>query len=74
MSAQPENCGSELARDRNRAASRASSLPQEFPQSKPSRLWLWFVAAFLIQAAAWTTWFVIAAHHPVQEIPLAGAR
>ena len=39
----------------------------------PSRLWLWFIAAFLLQAAAWTTWFVIASHHKVQEVPLAGA-
>ena len=37
---------------------------------KPSRLWLWFIAAFLIQAAAWTAWFVIAAHNKVQEVPL----
>ncbi len=40
------------------------------PAAKPSRLWLWFVAAFAIQAAAWTTWFVIASHHKVQEVPL----
>ena len=37
---------------------------------KPSRLWLWFIAAFLLQAAAWTTWFVIASQHKVQEVPL----
>ena len=39
--------------------------------AKPSRLWLWFVAAFLIQAAAWTAWFTIAAQHKVEEVPLA---
>lgn len=39
--------------------------------ARPSRLWLWFVAAFLIQGAAWTTWFVIAAHNKIQEVPLA---
>ncbi len=43
------------------------------PAAKPSRLWLWFVAAFAIQAAAWTTWFVIASQHKVQEVPLAGS-
>ena len=43
-------------------------------RATPSRLWLWFVAAFLIQGAAWTTWFVIASHHKVQEVPLATAR
>lgn len=37
---------------------------------KPSRLWLWFVAAFALQAAAWTAWFVIAGRHRVQEVPL----
>ncbi len=42
-------------------------------RSKPSRLWLWFVAAFLIQGAAWTAWFVLAAKHRVQEVPLEGA-
>ena len=35
-----------------------------------SRLWLWFVALFALQAAAWTRWFVIASHHPVREVPL----
>lgn len=41
---------------------------------KPSRLWLWFVAAFLLQGAVWTTWFVIAAHHRVEAVPLHAAR
>ena len=36
-----------------------------------SRLWLWFVAAFLIQGAAWTAWFIIASQHKVAEVPLA---
>jgi hypothetical protein len=47
--------------------------PLECAPKKPSRLWLWFVAAFLLQFAAWTTWFVIAAQNKVQEVPLAGA-
>ena len=38
---------------------------------KASRLWLWFVAAFVIQAAAWIVWFTIAAQHRVDEVPLA---
>lgn len=38
---------------------------------RPSRLWLWFVLAFVLQAAAWTTWFIIASRHPVEEVPLA---
>ena len=35
-----------------------------------SKLWFWFVAAFALQLGAWTAWFVIAAHHPVAEVPL----
>jgi len=41
--------------------------------AKPSRLWLWFIAAFVLQALAWTTWFIIAAHNKVEEVPLAPA-
>ena len=37
---------------------------------RPSKLWLWFVAAFVIQALAWTAWFIIAAHNKVEEVPL----
>jgi hypothetical protein len=44
------------------------------PPAKPSRLWLWVVAAFLVQFAAWATWLVIAAHHRVQVVPLATER
>ncbi|MEO6873958.1 MAG: hypothetical protein ABI222_03965 [Opitutaceae bacterium] len=36
-----------------------------------SYLWLIFVAAFALQIAAWTAWFIVAAHHPVAEVPLA---
>ena len=39
-----------------------------------SRLWLWFVFAFVVQAGAWTAWFTIAAKHKVQEVPLVTAR
>lgn len=41
---------------------------------KKSKLWLFVVAAFALQLAAWTAWFVIAARHPVQEVPLANGR
>jgi hypothetical protein len=44
--------------------------PGSAPSPAPSRLWLWFVAAFLLQCAAWITWFVIASHHRVEEVPL----
>jgi hypothetical protein len=36
-----------------------------------SRLWIWFVVAFAVQLAVWIGLFVIAAHHPVEEVPLA---
>ncbi len=48
--------------------------PLDSPPAKPSRLWLFFVAAFALQLAAWVAWFVIAGKHPVQEVPLATAR
>lgn len=40
------------------------------PSGRGGRLWLFFVAAFLLQFSAWAAWFVIAGHHPVQEVPL----
>lgn len=43
-------------------------------RSTNSRLWLWFVAAFLLQTAVWTTWLVIASRNKVEEVPLATAR
>jgi hypothetical protein len=41
---------------------------------KKSKLWLLVVAAFALQLAAWTAWFTIATHHPVQEVPLVKTR
>lgn len=40
---------------------------------KVSRLWLWFVAAFVLQLGAWAAWFAIAAKNKVAEVPLATA-
>jgi hypothetical protein len=40
-------------------------------RGRPSRLWLWIVVAFVIQAAAWTAWFMIASENRVAEVPLA---
>lgn len=51
-------------------ASDARTQPSRASAPKPSRLWLWVVAAFALQVAAWTAWFVIAARHKVQEVPL----
>lgn len=44
------------------------------PTERPSRLWLWFVAACVVQAAVWATWITVASKHKVQEVPLATAR
>jgi hypothetical protein len=44
------------------------------PGARPRRrnpLWWIVVGAFLVQLAAWGAWFAIAAHHRVQEVPLA---
>lgn len=41
---------------------------------RPSRLWIWFVAAFALQLAAWAVWLTIAAQHRVQEVPVAPSR
>jgi len=51
----------------------ASSAANKVPERR-SRLWLWFVAAFVLQLGAWTAWFVVAAKHKVAEVPLATAR
>ena len=39
-----------------------------------SRLWLWFVALMVVQAAVWTAWLTIASHHKVAEVPLVRSR
>ncbi len=38
------------------------------------RPWLWVLVAFGVQCAAWTAWFIVAAHHPVAEVPLVQMR
>lgn len=38
--------------------------------AKAGRLWLCFVAAFVVQATVWAVWFTIAHHNPVEEVPL----
>jgi hypothetical protein len=51
--------------------SNPGSPPPATTGAKPSRLWLWFVAAFVIQAVAWTALFRIASQNRVEEVPLA---
>ncbi len=48
--------------------------PESNAPERASRWWIWVLAAFALQAAAWTTWFVIASHHRVQEVPLVRTR
>jgi len=47
-----------------------TSTTTEAAPARPSRLWLWVVAAFAIQIAVWTGWFILASKHPVAEVPL----
>jgi hypothetical protein len=42
--------------------------------TKGTKLWLWILAAFLLQLAAWGAWLNIAARHKVAEVPLATPR
>ncbi|MBI5766402.1 MAG: hypothetical protein HZA93_01300 [Verrucomicrobia bacterium] len=45
--------------------------PENNPTAaRPSRLWVWVLGAFLLQAAAWTAWLVIASKNKVAEVPL----
>jgi hypothetical protein len=60
----PAPCPADRSILENAQAETASPVPK-------SRLWLWFVAAFALQAAAWATWFTIASQHKVREVPLA---
>ena len=54
----------------SRPGTRPGSATPATSEPKTSRLWLWFVAAFMIQAAAWVVWFTIAAQHRIDEVPL----
>jgi len=44
------------------------------PPPRRSYLWLAVVVAFALQLAAWTAWFVVAAKHPVADVPLPSPR
>lgn len=39
-----------------------------------SRLWLWFVLAFVVQVSVWGAWLTLASKNRVQEVPLVTAR
>lgn len=74
---------SERIDGRTDPAGQVSDLPEmsagstggsETRPTRPSRLWLWIVAAFALQALAWTTWLVIASHNKVEEVPVIPAQ
>ncbi len=46
----------------------------EQKRPRPSRLWLWFAAACVLQAIAWGAWITFASRHRVAEVPLATGR
>jgi hypothetical protein len=41
------------------------------PRCLAPRIWWWFAAAVCLHFLAWTAWFLIAAQHPVADVPLA---
>ena len=53
---------------------RSESEPHRGIPARPSRLWLWFAAACVLQIAVWGAWITFASKHRVQEVPLATAR
>lgn len=36
-------------------------------------VWLWIVAACAAHLTIWTAWFILAARHPVMDVPLRSA-
>jgi hypothetical protein len=50
------------------------SADESSPSARPSRLWLWFVAAFAVQLLAWGCWLTLASRHRVQEVPVVRVR
>ena len=43
---------------------------EAIPPPHRSYVWLVFVAAFALQLAVWTAWFIVAAKHQVADVPL----
>jgi hypothetical protein len=50
------------------------SADESITSARPSRLWLWFVAAFAVQLLAWGCWLTLASRHRVQEVPVVRVR
>ena len=42
-------------------------------ENPKSKIWLWVVAACVLQVAVWFAWITIASRHRVAEVPLAPA-
>jgi len=62
---------SDLPQQTGDADGRSKTCPtSRHDRPTPSRLWLWIVAAFVVQAIAWAAWFTIASLHPVEEVPV----
>lgn len=39
-----------------------------------SKIWMWVVVAFVVQIFVWVGLFLLAAHHPVEEVPIHDGR
>jgi len=63
----PAHHGSATPSERNMAPDTSTPVTQP---GRKSRLWLWFVLAFVLQLGAWVAWFVIANQHRVETVPL----
>ncbi len=50
------------------------SNPKPAPSGGRMRPWFWVLAVFALQIAAWTAWMMLAARHPVAEVPLTTSR
>jgi len=61
------NHGAASRSERNMAPDTSTPVTQP---GRKSRLWLWFVLAFVLQLGAWVAWFVIANQHRVETVPL----
>ncbi len=61
----PQDCTPPTAR-----STTSGTVTAVTPPARRSRLWLWFVLAFVLQLGAWIAWFMIADQHRVETVPL----
>jgi hypothetical protein len=72
-SRRPEVAGHPVADRPTESLLHPSSSAGAKPRRNSQLLW-WALAAFAVQLAVWSIWFVIAARHPVAEVPVVNSR